>query len=292
MEVRYLSVEEIDSLVRPEELVDVIREMYLEKPLALERVSLTHRDVWIGLMPGVDPATGFVLKIIGIYPRAEPRVRGYLVVSDLDNGEIRFIADAAPATGWRTAAASALAVMLLRDCGPGCRIERLGLVGAGYQGLYHMRVFKSLFRIHDVCVYDVVRGRASRLVESLGGRVCGLEETLETSDVVVTATTSTEPVVKGDLLRRGSVVVSIGAPRPVRELDDRTRERAGCALVDTVYGALHETDDVAGLELVEIGDYLRGRRCVFREIMLYKSVGTSLLDMAFARYVSRRLFTK
>ncbi|MEZ0290367.1 MAG: hypothetical protein ABWJ42_04680 [Sulfolobales archaeon] len=268
-----------------------IRDLYIEKPIVYDRVSYGYEDKWIGLMPGIDPDIGFVLKIIGIYPRATPRVKGYIVVSDLETGELKMIADAASATGWRTATASALATKLLLECDlrERCRIEKLGLIGAGFQGDYHLRVFKILFDIDSIYVYDTDVNRSRYLCEKYNARMSPLESLLIESDVVIAATSSLQPVVRGELVKRGGIVVSIGAPRPVREIDDTTRRRAGCALVDTVSGVSRESDDVRDIRLVELGDYIRGVRCEFREIKLYKSVGTSLLDIAIARHLLKRV---
>lgn len=251
-------------------------------------------------MPGIDEETGFVLKIIGIYPRAEPRVRGQILVIDHRNGDLRYIIDASSATGWRTATATALAAKLLMSCdlGEKCLVKSLGVLGAGLQGFYHVRVFDSLFTLREIMLYDIDPSKINIFLESIKKisssiydkiRVVSRESLLENSDVVIAATSSRTPVIEGSRLRRNSIVLSIGAPRPVRELDEDTKRRARCALVDTIEGVLRESDDVSGIEIVEIGDFLRGARCVFGDIKLYKSVGTSLLDIAIAKYLVKQL---
>ena len=288
---RFLSKEDIDKTVDPLELIFVIKDLYIKKPLISERTSLEFRDIWIGLMPGIDPETGFVLKIIGIYPRADPRVRGYVIISDLENGGIKAVLDASAATGWRTATTSALVTKLLMDCGleKRCDIDVLGLIGAGFQGEYHVNVFRRLFNVKKIIVYDVDKFRLERFVNKMNVETSDHKDLLKRSDVIIVATNSIKPVVSGDLLKKDSIIISIGAPRPVNEIDDETRRRAGCALVDTLYGVLNETDDVKGLELVELGEYLSGKRCLFRELRLYKSVGTVVQDIAFARYILRKI---
>jgi alanine dehydrogenase len=104
------------------------------------------------------------------------------------------------------------------------------------------------------------------------------------SDLVISATTSRSPVVRG--VRSGAAVLSIGAPRPVRELDDEVKRRAGCMLVDNPHAA-EESDDV-GDRWVYIGDYLRGAECRFGEVKVYKSVGNPLFDVSMAHYVLER----
>ncbi|MCE4599064.1 MAG: hypothetical protein F7C81_02575, partial [Desulfurococcales archaeon] len=119
-----------------------------------------------------------------------------------------------------------------------------------------------------------------------GGRVVSRREVLVGSDVIITATTSRKPVVEGRLLKSGAVVASIGAPKPVRELDQATLERARCILVDTREGVLGEAGELEGLErlpeLLELKEALKGKTCDMGDVKVYKSVGTALFDLAVA----------
>jgi len=123
--------------------------------------------------------------------------------------------------------------------------------------------------------------------------VVDLDTLLRESDIVIAATSSTEPVVKGSLLREGAYVVSVGAPRPVRELDDEVKRRGRCLLADTRDGVVGESDDAQGFEeIVELREALRGRRCKWGDVRVYKSVGTALFDHAIAVYLWRRIGEK
>ncbi|MDT7889677.1 MAG: ornithine cyclodeaminase family protein [Desulfurococcales archaeon] len=280
----FINREEVDSIVDPEGLLRDIRDTYLSNHMAFERVSSTIGDTWIGVMRGYLRNLGFLVKIVGVYPRASPRVKGVVVVIDIDTGDVRAIIDGYSLTGWRTACASALAheIMGGRD------IEVLGIIGAGTQARYHLEVFTRLYRIGRIVISSRTQERVHSLSREYGAEILPLEELNRRATTIVAATNSLEPVVRGDLLRTGSIVISVGAPKPVRELDKRVSERAGCALVDTRKGVLEESEDVEGIELVELGEALRGRSCRFREIKLYKSVGTSTLDLAGAYHIIRR----
>ncbi|MGC9148489.1 MAG: ornithine cyclodeaminase family protein [Sulfolobales archaeon] len=295
--IKILLEKDINEIIDPFQLMMVIKDLYLKKPYIIERISIEYMDKWIGLMPGIDNEAGFVIKIIGIYPRAYPRVRGYIFVFDLENGEIKYVIDAISATGWRTATTSALATKLLLQCEleKKCFIETLGLIGAGLQGYYHLKIFSQLFELSKVLVYDINREN----IENLKKRLVDIEVSyterrmlLEKADVVIAATNSREPVVEGEYLKKGSVVISIGAPKPVRELDDIVKRRARCALVDTIEGVIRESEDVSNMILLEIGELLKGSNCSFGDIKLYKSVGTVLLDIAVTKHLINRLFSK
>lgn len=279
-----ISREKVDSIVDPQGLVEDIRNTYLSQYIALERVSSTVGGTWLGVMRGFHRDLGFLVKIVGIFPQAYPRVKGVVVVIDHITGDVKAVIDGYSLTGWRTAGASALAQIILG----GYRIDTLGIIGAGTQAHYHLRVFTRIFKIGRILISTRNPERARGILSEFGAEQVSTKDLNRMSTTIIAATNSTEPVVFGDLLSPGSIVISVGAPKPVRELDEKTLQRAGCALVDTRHGVLEESDDVKGIEVVEIGEALRGRGCSFKEIKLYKSVGTSVLDIAGALHILKR----
>ncbi|MEB3860199.1 MAG: hypothetical protein LRS43_03200, partial [Desulfurococcales archaeon] len=165
-----------------------------------------------------------------------------------------------------------------------------GVIGAGTQARYHLEVMTRVYEPERILVNGRSRERAEALSRAYGGELAGRDTLLSTSDVVIAATNSEEPVVRGRMLREGAIVASVGAPRPVRELDEEAIRRAGCILVDTRAGALSETDDVRGARvLVELREALLGRGCDWSDIRVYKSVGFSLFDLAIAMHLKQKL---
>ncbi len=288
-----LTGRDVDELVEPHRLVEVVERVLRAGLKAPKRLSLEHRGSWLASMVAAGEGY-YAVKIVGVYPdnpsRGLPLVRGVLMLFEASTGELLLEAPAEEATGWRTAAASALALKLLGFRGGGS----LGIIGAGVQATYHVRLLTSLYSFDEVLVYSRTREKAERLASLAGGIVAdSLDELLKRSTVVVAATTSRTPVVKGRLLREGSYVVSVGAPRPVRELDEETVRRAGCILVDTRDGVLSESDDVPGwARIVEMGELVRGESsCDYREVGVYKSVGTAVFDLAVALHLYERAKT-
>jgi alanine dehydrogenase len=288
---RFLDSREVDRLVEPEELMEQVAEslMAAEAP---PRAVVTHSGSWFAAMPAAGGGF-FVAKLVGVYPRNPrrglPLVRGVLVVIDAETGETVLEADASAATGWRTAAATALA---LRSLGAR-RGSVVGIVGAGVQAEYHARVLRRLLEPGELLVYSRTRKRALGLALRHGGLVAeSLVGLLRRSDVVVAVTSSTSPVVLGEHLAGGAIVASVGAPAPVRELDFSTLLRARCVVADTVEGVAEEAGDVdpSMVELVGLGELLAGRRrCIGGDVAVYKSVGTALLDHAIGVHLVRRL---
>jgi ornithine cyclodeaminase/alanine dehydrogenase-like protein (mu-crystallin family) len=66
-------------------------------------------------------------------------------------------------------------------------------------------------------------------------------------DVVVTVTTSREPIVHGPWLRPGALVCAVGASEPgARELDDAVLERAAFVCCDSLEQSRGESGDLIG----------------------------------------------
>ena len=122
------------------------------------------------------------------------------------------------------------------------------------------------------------------------------QQAIEGADIVLTATDSQTPVLEGSWLAPGAMVCSVGAPRPtMRELDDQTIMRAGRQIyVDSREAALKESGDVikAGHVQAELGELLNGThpgRQSDDDIIIFKSMGMAVQDMAAADLVCRKL---
>lgn len=268
----------IDPLVDPAEAVEAIKKAYFADAVFLPRQALTVGETWFASMVGYTAEAGIAVKLVGIYPKGVPRVKAVVLVFDPERGTPLALINGTQLTGWRTAAASAVAAKAI-----GAEPKEVGIIGAGLQAEYHLRVFKSLYPNARFKIFNVAEERAREVAQRHGAVAASLAETLG-SDLVISTTASRSPVVKG--VRSGAVVISVGAPRPVRELDDEVKRRAGCMLVDNPHAA-EESDDV-GDRWVYIGDYLRGAECRFGEVKVYKSVGNPLFDVSMAHYVLER----
>ncbi len=90
------------------------------------------------------------------------------------------------------------------------------------------------------------------------------EEAVRGADVLVTATSAVEPILKGAWLKLGAHVNAVGAPRPAwRELDDAAM--ANLLVVDSRAAVLKESGDVilsrAAIH-AEIGEIFAGTASV------------------------------
>jgi ornithine cyclodeaminase/alanine dehydrogenase-like protein (mu-crystallin family) len=188
----------------------------------------------------------------------------------------------------RTAAASAGATRVLARA----EASTLGILGAGVQARSHVEALSLVRSFRDIRLYSP--HRAAQVAAELGARaVASAEEAVRGADVVVVATTSKTPVLRGEWLAPGAHVNAVGATRPDwRELDDETLRRSR-VFVDSRVAALQESGDVmaaaaGGAVVSELGEVLgnvRPGRKTEDEITLFKSVGVAVEDLAAARLV-------
>ncbi|KTG11626.1 ornithine cyclodeaminase [Haloprofundus marisrubri] len=178
---------------------------------------------------------------------------------------------------------------------------RLGVVGAGTQARWQTRAIAAATNLESVRIYSPSDSRKEcaadlRDDDELAGVDVQAVETPEAAvsdaSVVVTATTSEEPVFRGSALDSGTLVVAVGAyTSEMRELDSETMTRASQIFADVPEEAA-ETGDVADAGLTEaaltpLSDAFEGKsgRESDDEILVVASVGTAVLDAATAAHV-------
>ena len=216
---------------------------------------------------------------------------GYQLFSGA-TGETLALIDGRELTAWRTACASALAA----DYWPGPDASRLTLIGAGVVGAHLVHAHASVRPIETVVIYNRSRDKAEALAEALGrdgiaasAPAIPLAESIGWADIVPSATTSTEPVIRGEWLKAGIHVDVMGAFRPtMREVDGGTK---ASVFVDTREGALSEAGDIMlaiaegrfaperiAADLKELCTGRHRGRTRDDEITLFKPSGTALED--------------
>jgi len=258
---------------------------------------------FMGLMPawrgGEDPV--FSLKSLCVMPgnpaRGLDSHQGTVTLFDGAVGAPRAILDASAVTAIRTAAVSAVATRVLAR--EDARV--LAILGGGVQGKAHVRALPTIREFAEVRVYAPTEAHASEVAGAGDGRVrvtASAEEAVRGADVVVTATTAREPVVRREWLGAGTHVNAVGASIPTaRELDTQTvadcalfcdsreslRNEAGEYLLAVKEGAISGEDHVRG----ELGEVLAGTAAGRRsndELTVFRSLGLAVEDLAAAEY--------
>ncbi|CAB5678186.1 ornithine cyclodeaminase [Delftia tsuruhatensis] len=221
-----------------------------------------------------------------------PTIHGLVTACDARTGRPLFALDGPEVTGRRTAAITLLALRALAAGPP----QDIALIGTGTQARHHVQALACLHPQARIRVRGRSPASAQAFCDSLGAvhdRIVPLHGPIPDSvDVVITVTTSTEPVYD-DKPRAGRLVIGVGAFRPeMAEIGPATL--AGSTLFcDDPQGARHEAGDLlrAGIAW----DRLRSLASLLRDgpgtpaPFVFKSVGTGAWDLAAARVAASEL---
>lgn len=251
------------------------------------RTAFTVGGDWWGVMPGYVGG-GVAVKVVGVHPgnagEGLPTVTGAVAYFDV-RGRLLAVMDGEAITGVRTAGATAISAMVA-----GAPASTIAVVGTGVEARYHLMLLTAAFKPRRVLVAGRDPGKAARLAGEFGGEAVGLVDAAG-ADLIVLATSSASPLLNS-VPRGRRHVASIGAPRPVVELGRGLIEEAGCVFVDTRNAVNEAGEDLSGVELVELGEALLGRKCPAGELTVYKGVGFAALDAGAADFVASKLLPK
>jgi ornithine cyclodeaminase/alanine dehydrogenase-like protein (mu-crystallin family) len=244
---------------------------------------------FLGLMPALTP-DGLGLKAVTFYPsnaeRGIPTHMATVFLVDPETGTPLAIMDGRLITEMRTAAVSAAATKLL--AAPDSKI--LAILGSGVQARSHVEALRLVRRFEEVRVWSPTREHAERFAKEIGATAMSAEEAVRDADVIVTASNSQTPILKGAWLKPGCHVNAVGACRPDwRELDDDAMSNV--LFVDSRDGALKESGDVIlsnAKIYAELGEALAGKvPSRATETTIFKSLGMAVEDIAAALLVYR-----
>ena len=252
--------------------------------------TLLNRAAWIdGLGLAVKSPTVFP----GNADKGVSTINGGVSLYSDDTGILEAIIDFHLVTKWKTAGDSLLAARRLAR--PDSR--KILIVGAGTQarGLY--AAYSAAFPMAEFTVWNRTKANADRLAAEIGRLTVAedLQSVVENADIVISATMSTEPVLKGEWFRPGQHIDLIGAYRPdMREVDDEALQRASVFAdsLDTTVGHIGEFKipiETGAFDASRIvADYYAPKAFARRdasEITLFKNGGGAHLDLMTSRYI-------
>ncbi len=245
----------------------------------------------LAVMSAVDRGRG--LACVKTYTAREEGAAFVVVL--FDGAETRALIDADRLGQLRTGAASAVAAKYLAR--PGART--LGVIGCGWQARSQVACIReALPGIAQVVAFCRSEKRLAEFCREVGAEAGESHRDPAGADVVVTITTSRDPVLRGEWLRPGAVVCAAGANRPqARELDNAVLERAALVCCDSLADAKIESGDLIEpveqgvldwLEVHELQEVVAGGlpgRQADDDIVVFKSNGLAAWDLAVAARV-------
>ena len=310
-----LSDDEISRLLSMGEAMDAVEKAFGEfakgsvKMPARSTIMLDRYSGSISFMPSYLPESGaLATKIISIYPRNPekglPTTVAWIVVNDPETGMIEALLDGTYLTAMRTGAVTGVAARYLAP--KDTRVA--AVIGCGVQGKTQAMAVAEACELETIRLFDLSDERMRRFAEEMGPKL-GVDivpsssgaEAVANADVVVTATTSKNPVLRREWLGDRVHVSAIGAFYPDwRELDTATVSEAK-VVVDSREAIMEEAGDILipiseGAITVdhihaELGELVLGRkkgRTPEDGLTVFKSVGLAIQDSSVANLVMKK----
>ncbi len=317
MRLRILTENDVRSLIDMDAAIPIQEEAFT-RLAARESVEGLRSFVVSETPPGVaifNPSFlkdggGYGVKVVsdffGNTGRGVARMSAIVTLFDGETGHPRTVMEGGYLTDLRTGAGTGAAARRLARANS----HVVAVVGAGRVARNQLQ---ALARTHDLeCV--LVAGRSEtrarafatwiREADDLPDDVAVARSTAEAvgdADIVVAATTSSEPVLFGRDLRPGTFVAAAGANvATAREVDTEMVRRAGKLVIDSPADSLANAgdltiplsegairkEDIAGIAEIIAG--ARPGRETEGEITYYKSLGLPIQDLITAQHIERR----
>lgn len=306
---RILTTDDLAAVFSLDELLDVVRTGLVEQAAGrVERPPRPHFPVGRGIESDQPMGTGltmsayvhgddyYVTKLASVHERNAdldlPTLHAQIVLTDARTGEPVSLIDGTLVTNARTGCVGGLSARALTE-GP----ITVGVLGAGAQARWQMRAIAAATSVDSVRIYSPseskdrcaadlrAEGIDARAVETPTDAVAG-------ASVVVTATTSTQPVFPADALESDAVVVGVGAfTAAMQELPSAVLSDAAAVFADVPSEVAEIGDllasDLDESELLPLGALLAGELDPPESDgpVVVESVGSAVLDAVAAQHL-------
>ncbi len=296
----YLTEQDVAGLLEPADAVAAIEACFgrmargevVNVPRRRLRLSagsladMAASDLELGLAGGkLYAATGEgAFFVVCLFETGGPRLVGVIEADHL--GRLR------------TGAASGVAARYLARSGA----RTLGVIGCGHQAETQVACIRAAVpALERVVAFCRSPERLAAFCEHVGVEPGESHRDAAAQDVVVTITSSRDPVLRGEWLEPGALVVAAGANlASKRELDNTVLERASFVCCDSLEQSKLESGDLiepveAGvldwLEVHELQEVVAGEvpgRQSDGDIVVFKSNGLAAWDVAIGAEALRR----
>ncbi len=296
----FLSESDVQGLLSPEAAVDAVEGSFLR--LAAGSVEIAPRrrlklqEGRLADMAASDLELGYAC--VKTYAGFAEGAAFLVALFAVDRPELVAVIEAEHLGRLRTGAASAVAAKYLAREGA----TTLGVFGCGTQAETQITCIRAAVpAIERVVAYCRTERNLQAFCELVGAEPAESNREAAEQHIVVTITTSRDPVLRGEWLRPGALVCAAGANNPAaRELDNVVLERASFVCCDWKEQARVESADLIEpiqqgvldwLEVHELHEVVAGElpgRQSPDDIVVFKSNGIAAWDVAVAAAVVER----
>jgi ornithine cyclodeaminase/alanine dehydrogenase-like protein (mu-crystallin family) len=288
----YLSEEDVGVLLTPEDALEAVEACFRRLAAGVVENRPRYRLALDRGQLAVMSASDLELGVAGVktYAAGREGASFVAVLFDAASHELLALVEADGLGRFRTGAATGVAARHLARTGA----AGLGVIGCGRQAEMQVACVRAAVpSIERVVVYCRDEERRMEFARRVGAEAAEAHREAGEQDVVVTITTSRDPVLRGEWLRPGTLVCAAGANRSeARELDNAVLERAAFVCCDSKDDARIESGDLIEpvergvldwLEVHELAEVVAGEvqgRQSDEDIVVFKSNGIAAWDVA------------
>ncbi len=303
--VLYLDESDVEGLLTMGDAIRAVEEAFAahgrDEALNHPRLRLRNRRSMLHYLAGALPSMG----VMGLkaYTSSRAGIKFRIFLHDIDDGSLLAVMDGNYMGMVRTGAATAVATRYMAR--PGDAV--VGLIGTGWQARGQLMGIAEVRRVRKVKVYGRDEERRAAFARRMSSElevevepVRSAEDAVRGADIVVTATTSAEPVFDGRLVEEGMHINAIGANFLYkREIDETTVRKSSIIVVESRKQCELEAGELLPLvdkgrlrweSLTELGEVVAGTkpgRETEGQITLFKSLGVAIEDVAVAARLYR-----
>ncbi len=297
MTTLYLREADVQELLTPADAVEAVEQSLRRLARGVvenrPRERLQLDDGQFAVMACVDRELGYAgLKSYAWTTTGTPFV---VLLFSLDEASLAAVIEADKLGQLRTGGASGVASRHLARKGA----ASLGVIGCGWQAASQIACIRAaLPSIERVVAYCRNEQRLAEFCRANRCEPAASSREAAEHDVVVTVTTSKDPVLRGEWLPEGALVCAVGANDPSRrELDNAVLERATFVCCDSREQSVLESGDLIEpvergvldwLEVHELQEVVSGEvqgRTSESDLVVFKSNGIAAWDLAAAAHV-------
>jgi ornithine cyclodeaminase/alanine dehydrogenase-like protein (mu-crystallin family) len=296
----YLTEAEVAELLTPADAIEAVEQSFHRIARGsvqnVPRTRIRVEDGVFAIMAAADSELGLAgLKSYTWLPGGTPFV---VVLFHLAAAELHAVIEADKLGQLRTGGASGVAAKYLarKDA------RTLGVIGCGWQAESQVLCIREACpTVERTIAYCRNEQRLQAFCEQVGAEPGEGHRDAGKQDIVVTVTTSKDPVLRGEWLQPGALVCAVGANEPnARELDNAVIERASFVCCDSREQAQQESGDLIEpvqqglldwLEVHELHEVVAGEvagRQSDDDIVVFKSNGIAAWDVAAGAAVVAR----
>ncbi|MDO5508342.1 MAG: ornithine cyclodeaminase family protein [Corynebacterium casei] len=249
MTPKYIDAAHVESALNPKQAVEALRKFLqqgFDPSTDLPRTSNAVANGNFLLMPSNSP-TAFGIKLIAI-PGEDadpsiPSVNGIYVLFDGSTMQPTATIDGIALTNLRTPAVSLAAVShLITESSKPLNVV---IVGVGAQGRSHAKTVKSICEdVRDTNITFISRTQPEDLSNWVEAGSENAANAVKNAELILTTTTSTQPVINNEDVRDDAIIVAVGSHTPdARELPGELMARAQ-VIMEEEGAAFREAGDI------------------------------------------------